>query len=141
MTHQTTHAVQHPVNRSAVLFAISDDPVCQLISAVLPSRSFPYSYQVVATLSEAHAWLVQHTPLCIVMTVDIALGSGDNTSSGLIALLPPRCPTVSLLQRRRDVPTYPAYLYLPGTFHDWCTMPFEIDELLGRIQHTIMRAQ
>jgi DNA-binding response OmpR family regulator len=125
--------------RKIVLFAISDEPVRKLITARLPFEAFPYHYHVVATLPEAHQWLAQNMPTCVVLTVDIALGS-DNTP-GLIAVLPRSCATISLIQRRRDLPTYPDYLYVQGAFNDWCTMPFSMDELLARIQQNIFRSQ
>ena len=125
--------------RNLVLFAISDEPVRQLITALLPFEMFPHQYHVVATLPEAQQWLAQNAPICVVLTIDIALGSGS--TPGLIAVLPPFCPTISLIQRRRDLPAYPDYLYVQGAFHDWCTVPFNMDELIVRIQQNIVRAQ
>jgi hypothetical protein len=122
-------------HRRVVLFAISDQPVRQLIAALLPAEAFPYHYELVTSLPQAQTWLAHHTPVCVVMTVDIAVGS--STTPGLIELLPSNCPSVSLVQRGRDNPAYPAYLYTPGTFHTWCMMPFNIDELIARIQGSI----
>src|SRR2546423_543092 len=70
MTESAVRNPERPDDRTSVLFAVSDEPVRQLIAALLPAEAFPYHYHLVATLSEARSWLAQHTPLCVVMTVD-----------------------------------------------------------------------
>jgi hypothetical protein len=47
-------------------------------------------------------------------------------------------PTVTLIATGDG---YPAYLYDPKAFHDWCTIPFSLDELFGRVDRVVRRAE
>jgi hypothetical protein len=139
MAKRAPDTTERSAHQKVVLFALRDEPVHQLIAALLPTATLPYHYEFVVSLPQAQARLAQHMPVCVVMTVDIALGS--RAAPGLIELLPANVPTVSLIQRGQNNPTFPAYLYTPGTFHTWCTMPFTIDELIARIQGSITRSE
>jgi len=139
MLQDTTHPPPMSDDSSQVLFAISDQPVRTLVAVSLLQCHVPYAYALVSSHAEAHHWLRMYRPLCVVMTLDIALGTGPETS--LVAGLPALIPTVSLVQRSALYPRFPEYLYAPRALHDWCTMPFTMEELLARIQQGIDRAR
>lgn len=129
-----------PLTRPArVLFAMGDEAMRQFIAHNLEKEPIDYPFDTVATLPEARNWLEHYTPICIIMTATVALGDIVN-SNGLIADLPQQTPTVSLIQRTREFPNYPDYLYISGAFHDYCMIPFSWEELRARVQFIVDRA-
>ena len=124
---------------SRVLFAINDEVLRRFITISIEKEPIPYPFDMVASLHEARVWLAHRTPICIIMTVDIARGA-TTSADGLITDLPIHMPTVSLLQRTRERPIYPDYLYVAGAFHDYCMTPFSWEELRARIQCIVERA-
>ncbi len=71
------------------------------------------------------------------MTLSMALAGADGMS-GLTKLFPKLPPTVTLLERSDG---FPDYLYETYSFHDWCTIPFSLDELFERVARVVNRAE
>lgn len=116
-------------NTSAVLFAMEDESVQAFLDATLPLYKFRYTYSFATTLPEVYSWLSCNVPICVVMTVGLALETIGG-STRLIDIVPPHVPTISLVNRAVG---YPDYLYTRENLHTWCTMPFDAEEIIDRI--------
>ena len=123
-------------NKQIVLFVIPDEQLRQALAVALQQYGNPYPYEVVATNQEARSLLERGGVRCIVMTKAAAL-AGDDGKTGLVVTQSGLPPTITLLQREDG---FPDYLYTPNEFHDWCTIPFSLDELYGRLSRLLERA-
>jgi len=117
-----------------ILFVIQDGSLLNMLKRAL--RDIPHPYHIVTSIQDAQEVIQSQTVHCLVLTADVALAA-EHSENGLLLQLPPALPTVTLLQPGDP---YPAYLYEPETFHDWCTIPFSLDELFARIDRTVSRA-
>lgn len=119
-----------------ILIVIGNDELRSVLEAALESYDSPYPCHVVKSAQEAR-WIVQTQVVeCLAMTDDVAL-LGDDGKEGLQQQLPSTLPTVTLIAWGNG---YPAYLYDPKRFHDWCRMPFDLDELFTRVERVMARA-
>jgi len=119
-----------------ILFIIPDEQIRSALATALQRYENPYSYKVVATNQEARSILANRNVRCIVMTKAVAL-TGDDGKTDLMAAQSGLPPTITLLQRGDG---FPDYLYKSDEFHDWCTMPFGLDELYDRLSRLLKRA-
>ncbi len=91
---------------------------------------------------EALSIIQTQGPNAIVMISDWALESGRGKADGLMEFLKGKVPTVSLISQRtwqdaRD--RWFAYLYHPP-LHEYCSVPVDQEELIGRLEETIRAA-
>jgi DNA-binding response OmpR family regulator len=125
------------LSKDFILFALPDEDFRNVITDALKEHGCPFSFEIVTTAREAQNILLQGNVQAIVMTKSIAL-SGDDGTNGLIMSQVKLPPTITLLNKEDG---YPDYLYIPEAFHDWCTMPFDLEELYTRISTVIKRSQ
>jgi len=121
-------------NKKMILFVIRDDSLRDMLKHAL--RDTPRPCHIVASIQDAQEVMQSQPVHCLVTTADVALAA-EHSQDGLLPQLPPALPTVTLMQPGDP---YPDYLYEPETFHDWCTIPFSLDELFARIDRTVSRA-
>ena len=125
------------VSKQIVLFIVPDEQLRSTLTDALQQYENPYPHKVVTNYQEAQSILENEIVCCIVMTKTVAL-AGEDDETGLIATQSGLPPTITLL---RHGDGYPDYLYRPNEFHDWCTMPFSLDELYDRLKRLLERAR
>jgi DNA-binding response OmpR family regulator len=123
-------------DKRIVLIVIPDDNLRNELSEALQENGCPFSYEVVSNTNEAQNILSQGIVQAIIMTKSVAL-LGDDGTNGIITSQLELPPTVTLLQQGDG---YPDYLYIPGAFHDWCTIPFDLQELYKRLFGVMKRS-
>jgi DNA-binding response OmpR family regulator len=123
-------------DKRIVLIVIPDDNLRNELSEALQENGCPFSYEVVSNTNEAQNILSQGIVQAIIMTKSVAL-LGDDGTNGIITSQLELPPTVTLLQQGDG---YPDYLYMPGAFHDWCTIPFDLQELYKRLFGVMKRS-
>ena len=123
-------------DKRTVLIVIPDDNLRNELSEALQENGCPFSYEVVSNTNEAQNILSQWIVQAIIMTRSVAL-LGDDGTNGIITSQLELPPTVTLLQQGDG---YPDYLYIPGAFHDWCTIPFDLQELYKRLFGVMKRS-
>jgi DNA-binding NtrC family response regulator len=123
-------------DKRIVLIVIPDDNLRNELSEALQENGCPFSYEVVSNTNEAQNILSQGIVQAIIMTKSVAL-LGDDGTNGIITSQLELPPTVTLLQQGDG---YPDYLYMPGAFHDWCTIPFDLQELYKQLFGVMKRS-
>ena len=123
-------------DKRIVLIVIPDDNLRNELSEALQENGCPFSYEVVSSTNKAQNILSQGIVQAIIMTKSVAL-LGDDGTNGIITSQLELHPTVTLLQQEDG---YPDYLYIPGAFHDWCTIPFDLQELYKRVFGVMKRS-
>ena len=123
-------------DKRILLIVIPDDNLRNELSEALQENGCPFSYEVVSNTNEAQNILSQGIVQAIIMTKSVAL-LGDDGTNGIITSQLELPPTVTLLQQGDG---YPEYLYIPGAFHDWCTIPFDLQELYKRLFGVMKRS-
>ena len=123
-------------DKRTVLIVIPDDNLRNELSEALQENGCPFSYEVVSNTNEAKNILSQGIVQAIIMTKSVVL-LGDDGTNGIITSQLELPPTVTLLQQGDG---YPDYLYIPGAFHDWCTIPFDLQELYKRLFGVMKRS-
>jgi len=121
-------------DRQIILIVIPQESMRNVLVEALREYECPYPYEIVSTTREAHEVLSKRIVQAIIMTASAAL-SGDDGQNGLIATQTELPPTVTLIEDG----TFPDYLYIPGAFNDWCTVPFSLDELFTRLTYLLER--
>jgi hypothetical protein len=116
-------------DKRILLIVIPDDNLRNELSEALQENGCPFSYEVVSNTNEAQNILSQGIVQAIIMTKSVAL-LGDDGTNGIITSQLELPPTVTLLQQGDG---YPEYLYIPGAFHDWCTIPIDLQELYKQL--------
>ena len=123
-------------DKRIVLIVIPDDNLRNELSEALQENGCPFSYEVVSNTNEAQNILSQGIVQAIIMTKSVVL-LGDDGTNGIITSQLELPPTVTLLQQGDG---YPDYLYIPGAFHEWCTIPFDLQELYKRLFGVMKRS-
>jgi len=117
-----------------ILIVIPEENIRTVLVEALHDYECPFSYEIVSTTQESRNILSKGIVQAIIMTKSAAL-AGDDGMNGLMKTQIELPPTITLIQDG-----FPDYLYIPGAFNDWCTMPFSLDELFSRLSFLLKRA-
>lgn len=124
----------HPTPGAPILIAVPDDWRTELCDLLAEAR---YALVVATTYAEAQQ-LLETQPLSgVVLTSDWAMSNASDNTPGLMSVIKNVFPSVTLVKHDGGHRWFDEVFNPP--LHEYCSVPFDEEELLNRVQLVGMR--